>query len=65
LNAASVKRLVVAIGTTKPLFFRPFEVLFDLGGLLGRCVDGDEIVVVKIDAIGARRRRPCRKFAGR
>ncbi len=54
LNAGSVKRLVVAIGTTRPVsrsaFLKSRTMLVALGG---RGVDRHQVVVVEVDAIGA------------
>ena len=54
LKIGSVKRFVVAIGTHMPLSFSAFlKSRDDAIALGGRGVDGDEIVVVKVDAVRA------------
>ena len=54
LKTGSEKRLVVAIGTTQAVVLEGFlEVLADLRVLLRRGVDGDQVVVVEVDAVRA------------
>ena len=54
LNTGSVNRLVVAIGTVMPVDVeRAAEIADDAVALGGRGVDGDQVVVVEVDAVGA------------